>query len=250
MISCYTPVIDFDFKFINIYLENLKDCKIVDEVIFVYTGKTIDFNSEIIKHKDIDIKFFNYPVDTPYLWPEGAIRNFAIESCKNDWMLALDVDELIDEQINEIVLNEPKIYAFRFIPFWYDLKTMRMSVPKDNHWYPNNINRLYHKSLVKYQEKDNHSFYNYNHNDIIITDLNCYHLHYVDMFSGSILKPRDNRSGDFQKYENLDLNSEGVLLKKEDYFALNTPENIEKYYECKVVNYIGKYPKCLNKYVN
>jgi len=248
-ISCYTPIMDADFKFISTYLENIKDCKIVDEIIFIYTGKIIDFSTEILKSDGINIKFFNYSVDIPYMWPEGKIRNFAIKNCKNEWILPLDIDEVIDENLHLLDLSKPCIYGFQFIPFWYDLQTIRISVPKDNHWYPLRVNRLYHKSLIKYNEDNNHSFYNFNINDFKGTSLQCYHLHYVDQFNDSILKPRDNRSGDFQKYENLELDSKGILLKKEDYFALNTPENIEKYYECKTIKYEGKYPKCLQKYI-
>ncbi len=225
-VSAYTPFSDFDIKFLNIYLENLKDK--VDEIIFIYTGKNLEFNNHILHSKNIDIKFFDYPVDAPYKWPEGAIRNFAIEQCKNEWILALDVDEIIDDNINSLDLSVPCIYRFNFIPFWYDLKTIRVNADKDSHWYPNKINRLYHKSKVHYQENNNHSFYTFTEKDIKDTYLCCYHLHYVDIFNQGMLKPRDNRSGDFQKYENLAIDSTGVKIIKDDYFALNTPENIKK----------------------
>ncbi len=243
-LSAYTPITDFDFKFINVYIDNLKDK--VDEIIFIYTGNSFDCSNYEMYHKNIDIKFYNYPVAIPYKWPEGKIRNFAISKCKNDWILALDIDEVIDDSINGLILQEPYIYSFNFIPFWYDLKTVRVNVENDNHWYPNNIFRLYHKSLICYSENtDNHSFYPYRNSDIRQTNLNVYHLHYVDKFNNGILKPRDNRSGDFQKYENLKLDSNGVSITKEDYFILQQPELTKKYYALNTIEFNGNYPKCL-----
>ncbi|KKN27065.1 hypothetical protein LCGC14_0868300, partial [marine sediment metagenome] len=115
-------------------LEAFKD---FDEVILLDTGST-DTTLKIAKN------FKNVKIQQTIFEGFGFLRNKGAKIAKNDWILAIDSDEIIPEKLkNEILgldLNPDYLYGFYFHNF-YNKKLIKCCG-----WYPEKHLRLYNKS--------------------------------------------------------------------------------------------------------
>ncbi len=119
----------------------------VDEIILV-DDESNDNTVEIAK------KFTNRVLQRK-MENEGIHRNWAYAQAKNEWVLNLDADEIVSDELkSEIttVLPNAKFHAFdiplrNFIgKYWV----------KHGGWYPANKLRLFMKSRFKYEEVEVH----------------------------------------------------------------------------------------------
>ncbi len=102
----------------------------------------IDNNS---LHKTIDIarkytnRIFNRKFDT-----FSAQRNYGIEKAKYNWILSLDPDETLTEELSDEILEEIKLdkYSAYYIPFKHHFFGKWL---KYGGWYPSYLKRLFRK---------------------------------------------------------------------------------------------------------
>lgn len=124
---------------------------LTDNIIVYDTGST-DGTQKIVN--DFGVMFYEGD------WEGfGKTKNKAITIAKYDWILSLDADEAIDEELKKNLLelelsNERKVYKFRFKTFWGN-KWLRYGVWKtDSHIRLFNRKQIYwnnarvHESLV------------------------------------------------------------------------------------------------------
>jgi glycosyltransferase involved in cell wall biosynthesis len=114
----------------------LESVKKFSEVIVFDTGSK-DQTLEIAK------KYPNVQIFRSTFIPFGKLRNLAASYAKNDWILALDSDEIItdplQEEIKKLVLQDNTIYQIPRHNF-YNKKQI-----KTCGWHPENCLRLYHR---------------------------------------------------------------------------------------------------------
>lgn len=121
--------------------------KVCDEVIVV-DSLSNDKTAEIAKSMGAKVYL------QPYLG-DGLQKDFGVQYAKNDWILSIDADERLDEDmIKEILSLDLKnskndAYAFRRKSYigdrWQKL------------WYPDHVIRLYDKNRCRYLPAKGHS---------------------------------------------------------------------------------------------
>lgn len=128
--------------------KNIEEClqsvsSWVDEMIVVddeSTDKTVEFSQRLgakVLHKKMD--------------NEGIHRNWAYAQAKNEWVLSLDADEKISDELKDEllkVLPGTKFHAFD-IPLRNFIGTYWV---RHGGWYPASKLRLFMKSRFKYEE--------------------------------------------------------------------------------------------------
>jgi len=153
---------------------NVRDClesvKWVNEIIVVDSGskdRTIDIA------KGFTQKIFNRPWDG-----YGVAKNFALSQCTGEWILSLDADERVSQELQkEIIENIASV----------DTSVAAMSMPRRanflgrwiNHcgWYPGRITRVFRRSAGQFTEERVHERLEINGKAISLhSDL----LHYTD----------------------------------------------------------------------
>ena len=86
---------------------------------------------------------------------EGSHRNWAYAQAKNEWVLSLDADEKVSEELKEeitLVLPDTRFHAFsiplrNYIgPYWV----------RHSGWYPAGKLRLFQRSRFRYEEVEVH----------------------------------------------------------------------------------------------
>ena len=121
----------------------LKSINRFDEVLILDTGS---------KDNTLDIakKFKNVKVHKISFTGFGKVRNVGAKLAKNNWILALDSDEVLSSPlIDELLLtklDKSKIYSFSFHNF---LNSKQM---KCCGWYPESHVRLYNKNMSGFTE--------------------------------------------------------------------------------------------------
>ena len=84
----------------------------------------------------------------------GWTKNQAASFAKNDWILIIDSDEVVDSELfNElenIVLNQDTVYKLNFKAFYKDIQVKYCG------WNNQKIKRLYNKKVTAYNSNDVH----------------------------------------------------------------------------------------------
>ena len=129
----------------------IKDCLdsvtgFADEIVVVDDESTDDTRLIVLKYTD---KIFTRHMDL-----EGKQRNFGASSAKNDWILTLDCDERLTQDLkNEIAAalkeGDPKIAAY-----WAGQITYLGDVPLNHGDWSNPRIRLYNKNYGKWSQAD------------------------------------------------------------------------------------------------
>jgi glycosyltransferase involved in cell wall biosynthesis len=132
--------------------ENIKDCinsvkKVCDEVIVV-DSKSTDKTVEIAKSLGVKVIIQEYLGD-------GLQKDFGVGFAKNDWILSIDADERLDDDMLQDILSLDlknssfDAYAFRRKNYIGD-RLQKI-------WYPDYVTRLYDKNRCRYLPIRGHS---------------------------------------------------------------------------------------------
>lgn len=123
--------------------KSLDALKVFDEVIIIDTGSQ-DNTLDIIKSYN-NTKTFHQKFDG-----FGALRNYGAQLAKNDWILAIDSDEVLSEDLQKQLLNEPLnpqyIYGFYFHNFFNNKHIKYCG------WHPEKHLRLYNKKQTSFSQ--------------------------------------------------------------------------------------------------
>ena len=138
-------------------IENtLNSLKEFDDVV-VYDNGSTDETLNIVK------KFSNVNLVQGEFKGFGWSKNNASSFAKNDWILIIDSDEVVDiELLNELktkILDEKTVYKLNFKAFYKDIQVKHCG------WNNQKIKRLYNKKTTSYNSNDVHE-------DIITDGLN------------------------------------------------------------------------------
>ncbi|MFA6118909.1 MAG: glycosyltransferase family 2 protein [Parachlamydiales bacterium] len=125
--------------------ETIKDCLLalngLDEIIIIDTGST-DNTLSLVKNYE-NTKIYNLDF-TGF----GELRNLGASNAKNDWILAIDSDEILTDALKKEILNEtfdPEyVYGF-FFNNYYNNKLIKCCG-----WYPEKHIRLYNKTKTHF----------------------------------------------------------------------------------------------------
>ncbi len=131
-------------KTIEKTLQSLKEF----EDVIVYDNGSIDETINITK------KFPNIHLVQGefkgFSWSKNNARSFA----KNDWILIIDSDEVVDsELLNELktkVLDDKTVYKLNFKAFYKDIQVKHCG------WNNQKIKRLYNRKVTSYNSNDVH----------------------------------------------------------------------------------------------
>ncbi len=84
----------------------------------------------------------------------GWTKNQAASFAKNDWILIIDSDEVVDaelfNELENIVLNQDTVYKLNFKAFYKDIQVKYCG------WNNQKIKRLYNKKVTAYNSNDVH----------------------------------------------------------------------------------------------
>ena len=145
-------------------LESLSFC---DEIIVVDSGSH-DRTVEIAK--SITPKVFHRD------WSGyAAQKNFACEKASGKWIISVDADEVVDNDLREELLRRlPK--SEREVAFWVPRKTFHSGRwIRFGGWYPNRLVRVFRRDAGKWVGEDVHERWEPNGET---ADLNGHLLHY------------------------------------------------------------------------
>lgn len=127
----------------NIISKSLNSVKRFEEVIILDSGSN-DKTLEIAK------KYSNVKVFTFDFIGFGQMRNKAAELATNDWILALDSDEEVSDElfleISKLLLNQNEVYSIPFHNFYNEKLITSCG------WYPEYHLRLYNKKITSFDD--------------------------------------------------------------------------------------------------
>ncbi len=130
--------------------KTLDSIRLFDEIILIDTGST-DNTIELAQ---------SYPNVTIFQKPFngfGNLRNLAASLAKNDWILALDSDEVLSdffEEVQTISLSPDYCYSFPRLNYY------RGKQIKGCGWHPERVSRLYHKKYTSFSDAQVHESLN------------------------------------------------------------------------------------------
>lgn len=124
----------------------------IDDIVVIVDSNSTDKTLEIVKEYDR----VKYEISD---WKGyAATKQFALTLVKNDWVLWIDADEEItqelSEELNSFKNSKPKEKAFSlarrafFLGKWI----------KHSGWYPGRVVRLFNKNFAQFSNKDVHEF--------------------------------------------------------------------------------------------
>lgn len=135
--------------------KTLNSLKEFDDVV-VYDNGSSDNTIQIAK------SFSNVNLVQGEFKGFGWTKNYATSFAKNDWILVIDSDEVVDEELlNELKnkkLDKNIVYRLNFKAFYKDIQVKHCG------WNNQKIKRLYNKTVTSYNSNDVHE-------DIIIDGL-------------------------------------------------------------------------------
>ncbi|MFA7571636.1 MAG: glycosyltransferase family 2 protein [Sulfurimonadaceae bacterium] len=131
----------------NTIEKTLKSLTQFDDVV-VYDNGSIDKTLEIVN------RFHNVNLVQGEFKGFGWTKNHAASFAKNDWILIIDSDEVVDTQLLEVLktktLDEKTVYKLNFKAFYKDIQV------KFCGWNNQKIKRLYNKTQTGYNSNDVH----------------------------------------------------------------------------------------------
>ena len=232
-----------EIAFIKLWLESAS--RYADELVIIDGGST-DGTREVIWaniNKYNIMTSINKQQGQPYSvdWNESSVRNRLLNMATGDYILMLDADELMSDDFDKSKLEPDYFYRFEFIPFWRDIKTVRLSTAGDMRWLGHRIDRLFKSGQARYTDEKHHCQ--------LISDYpikesgsKIYHLHYaLETFK---IKPKvnDNRRLDMGVHNNI---NDAI-----DWYYVNThPDLFIPFgsYKIETAEYNGEYPKILEE---
>ena len=132
--------------------KNIADCikslqAVCDEVVVVDSNSN-DKTVAIAKEHGAKVVLQSYLGDGPQ-------KAFAAEQASNDWILSIDADERIDEELISAI-QQLDLDKSPFDAYFINRKTY---IGKEwiKVWYPDRIARLYHRKTAQYEQKMGHA---------------------------------------------------------------------------------------------
>ena len=118
------------------------------EDVVVYDNGSTDATKEIAK------SFDNVTLVEGDFRGFGWTKNQAASFAKNDWILIVDSDEVVDDALRETLthkkLDEQTVYILNFRAFYKDIEVKHCG------WNNQKIKRLYNKKITHYNDNDVH----------------------------------------------------------------------------------------------
>ena len=118
------------------------------EDVVVYDNGSSDATMDIAK------EFSNVNLVQGEFKGFGWTKNEAASYAKNDWILIVDSDEVVDDRLLETLqtkqLDEKTVYILNFRAFYKEREVKHCG------WNNQKIKRLYNKSVTKYNDNDVH----------------------------------------------------------------------------------------------
>lgn len=130
-------------------IESLAGC--IDDIIILIDNKTTDNTEEIIK----SFPFVNYDVIE---WKGYAgTKQLALSKTKNDWVLWIDADEALTNELKSELLRFKENPPAGFSAFKISRRAFFLGKwIKHGGWYPSRVTRLFNKSFSKFNDKNVH----------------------------------------------------------------------------------------------
>jgi glycosyltransferase involved in cell wall biosynthesis len=129
-------------------LESLVGC--IDDIVVVVDDKSTDRTLEIVK------SFENVSYFISEWKGYSATKQFAVEKTKYDWILWIDADEALTEELKFELLkfkeSEPEYSVYSLARRAYFLGKWI----KHSGWYPGRVERLFNKHKAKFSDSEVH----------------------------------------------------------------------------------------------
>jgi glycosyltransferase involved in cell wall biosynthesis len=152
--------------------KTLTSLSFIDEIILLDNGST-DTTLEIAQ------TFSNVKIFTSEFIGFGALHNKASSFAKNDWILSIDSDEVITEELkhylSHLQLNESCVYSFAFQNVLFGKKI------RHSGWFPDRHVRLYNRKTTQFSDAEVHEKILYSHLKEIKRDEKIEHYSYLEM---------------------------------------------------------------------
>lgn len=124
------------------------------ESLVSFTDVVVYDNGSTDTTMDIAKKFSNVNLVQGEFHGFGWTKNKAVSYAKNDWVVIIDSDEVIDTQLLDTLqtkdLDENKVYQLNFKAFYKDIQVKYCG------WNNQKIKRVYNKTKTKYNDNDVH----------------------------------------------------------------------------------------------
>lgn len=128
-------------------LDSLKNC--VDEIIVIIDNATTDKTEEIVRSLNINYELTDWK-------GYSETKQFAVEKTSNDWILWIDADEALTNELKEELISfknfESKHQAYKIARRAYFLGKRI----KHSGWYPGYVTRLFNKKFCKFSNSEVH----------------------------------------------------------------------------------------------
>lgn len=138
--------------------------------VVVYDNGSTDTTMDIVK------RFENVNLIQGEFKGFGWTKNEAAFYAKNDWIIIIDSDEVIDNELLDTLktkqLDNTKVYQLNFKAYYKDIQVKYCG------WNNQKIKRIYNKSLTSYNDNEVHEDIITNNFDIEILKGNVEHYSY------------------------------------------------------------------------
>jgi glycosyltransferase involved in cell wall biosynthesis len=118
-----------------------------DDVVVYDNGSTDESKKIASSYKNVNLIEGEFK---GFGWSKNRAASFA----KNDWVLIVDSDEVVDDELfcalKEQALDEKTVYRLNFKAFYKDIQVKHCG------WNNQKIKRLYNKTITKYDDNDVH----------------------------------------------------------------------------------------------
>lgn len=134
--------------------KNIEDCiksmSLVCDDIVVVDSLSTDKTCDILENLNVTV------IRQKYLG-DGPQRSYGLPYCKNDWVLNIDADERVDEELAQTI-KQLNLEGSQFDAYEFRRKNIfHNKWIKHSDWYPDYIRRLFNKTKVDFSQVVGHT---------------------------------------------------------------------------------------------